>query len=223
MNKPSRNPAAFTLIELLVVISIIAILASIAMPVYGMAMRTARMTAAMANGKSIVMSLRLYSEDNGGVFPVDKNIYDDPIISSNDAFRSLIPTYCDNETIFTVPNSKAGPKADGRVGSPSEILARNENHWAYISGLSSTSNSTWPLVVDHTDGSGQYSTDETALGGVWRGTHALVIRTDASASKVPLIGTGNKRYLPRFDDRSKNALQVSDYMGDNAKLLEPSI
>ena len=77
-------------------------------------------------------------------------------------------------------------------------------------------------MVDHTDGSGQYSTDETALGGVWRGTHALVIRTDASASKVVLMGTGNKRYLPRFDDKSKNALQVGDYMGDNAKLLEPA-
>ena len=222
MKKSPRNPAAFTLIELLVVISIIAILASIAMPVYGMAMRTARMTAAMANGKSIAMSLRLYSEDNGGVFPVDKNIYDEPILSSNDAFRSVLPTYCDNETIFTVPNSKAGPKADGKIESPPQILARGENHWAYISGLSSTSNSTWPLVVDHTDGSGQYSTDETALGGVWRGTHALVIRTDASAGKVPLLGAGNKRYLPRFDDKSKNALQVSDYMGGNAKLLEPA-
>ena len=222
MNKPTRKPAAFTLIELLVVISIIAILASIAMPVYGMAMRTARMAAAMTNGRSIVMSLRMYAEDNGGVFPVDKNIYDDPILSSNDAFRSVLPTYCDNETIFTVPNSKAGPKADGKIESPSQILARGENHWAYISGLSGSSNSTWPLVVDHTDGSGQYSTDETALGGVWRGTHALVIRTDASASKVVLIGTGNKRYLPRFDDKSKNALQVGDYMGDNAKLLEPA-
>ena len=162
MKKSPRNPAAFTLIELLVVISIIAILASIAMPVYGIAMRTARMGAATANGRSIVMSLRLYSEDNGGVFPVDKNIYDDPILSSNDAFRSVLPTYCDNETIFTVPNSKAGPKADGKIDSPAQILARGENHWAYISGLSNTSNSTWPLVVDHTDGSGQYSTDETA-------------------------------------------------------------
>ena len=222
MKKLPRHPAAFTLIELLVVISIIAVLASIAMPVYGLAMRTARMAAAMANGRSIVLSLRLYAEDSGGVFPAGKNTYDEPIVSSNDALRSLLPTYCDNETIFSVPNSKAGPKADGRIESPAQVLAPSENHWAYVSGLSSTSNSTWPLVVDHTDGSGQYVTDETALGGVWRGTHALVIRTDASATKVRLLGSGTKRYLPRSDDPSRNALQVSDYMGENAKLLEPA-
>jgi prepilin-type N-terminal cleavage/methylation domain-containing protein len=213
---------AFTLIELLVVISIIAILASVAMPVYSSATRTARMNAAMNHGRSIALSLRLFAEDNGGVFPAGQNAWSEPIVTANDAFRSLLPTYCDNEVIFAVPNSKTGPKADGRIDSPAQILARGENHWAYVAGLSTTSNSTWPLVVDHTDGSGQYSTDETALGGLWRGTHALVIRTDGSAGKVPLLGAGPKRYLPRLEDKSQNALQVADYMGKGARLLEPA-
>jgi prepilin-type N-terminal cleavage/methylation domain-containing protein len=222
MTKLPHRPAAFTLIELLVVISIIAILAGVAMPVYTTAMRTARMNAATANGRSIVLALRLYAEDNGGVFPAGKNTCDEPIVSANDAFRSLLPTYCDNEAIFAVPNSKAGPKVDGKIEAPSQILARGENHWAYVAGLSTTSNSTWPLVIDHTDGSGQYATDETALGGVWRGTHAIVIRTDGSAGKVALLGAGAKRYLPRTEDKSLNALQVADYMGEGTKLLEPA-
>jgi prepilin-type N-terminal cleavage/methylation domain-containing protein len=223
MKKHSHSTAAFTLIELLVVISIIAILAGVAMPAFTGAMKTARMNAATANGRSIVLALRLYAEDHGGVFPVEKNGYDEPIVTANDAFRSLIPIYCDNEAIFAVPNSKAGPKTDGKIESPTQILARGENHWAFISGLSTTSNSTWPLVVDHTDGSGQYATDETALGGVWRGTHAIVIRTDGSAGKVALVGTGAKRYLPRTEDRARNALQVGEYMGEGARLLEPAL
>jgi prepilin-type N-terminal cleavage/methylation domain-containing protein len=222
MKNHPHPSAAFTLIELLVVITIIAILAGVAMPVYTTAMRTARMNAATANGRSIVLALRLHAEDHGGVFPAGKNSYDEPIVTANDAFRSLIPTYCDNEAIFAVPHSKAGPKADGKVESAAQILARGENHWAYVAGLSTTSNSTWPLVVDHTDGSGQYSTDETAMGGVWRGTHAIVIRTDGSAGKVALLGAGAKRYLPRIEDKAQNALQVSDYMGEGVRLLEPA-
>ena len=214
--------SAFTLIELLVVISIIALLAAIATPVYGVAMRNARMTAALANARSIGLSLRLFSEENGGVFPAGKNAYGEQIVTANDAFRSLLPTYCDNETIFALPNSKAGPRADGRIATPADILAPGENHWAYIAGLSTTSNSTWPLVVDHTDGSGHYTTNETSRGGTWKGTQALVIRCDISASKVPMLGSGSKRYLPRFDDPSRNALQVADYMGEGAHLLEPA-
>jgi prepilin-type N-terminal cleavage/methylation domain-containing protein len=223
MKNSTRPAAAFTLIELLVVISIIAILASIAVPVYNTAMKTARMGAVLAQARQVGFALRFAAEDNNGVFPADKNIYDEPILTSNDAFRTLLPAYCDNEKIFSAPSSKAGGKTDGKIDSPSQILERGENHWAYISGLTNTSNSTWPLIVDHTDGSGQYSTDETAIGGTWGGSHALVVHTDISASKIRLLGTGAKRYLPRPNDKSKNALQVSDYMGADAKLLEPAI
>ena len=222
MKKLPHSPAAFTLIELLVVISIIAILAGIAMPVYNNAVRNAKMQGALVNARSIGLALRMFADDNGGVFPIDKNAYGDAIATSNDAFRSLIPTYCDNEQIFAVAGSKAGPRADGRIGAPAEILAHGENHWAMVAGLGTTSNSTWPLIVDHTNGSGRYVTDETALGGTWRGTHALVVRTDGSAVKVRLLGAGNTRYLPRQDDQGRSALDVSDYMGANARLLEPA-
>ena len=101
-------------------------------------------------------------------------------------------------------------------------LERGENHWAYISGLSSSSNSMWPLIVDHTDGSGFYTDKETEFGGTWKGAKTIVVRADISAAAIKLIGTGSKRFMPRFDDRSKNALDLKDYMGDGAKLLEPA-
>ncbi|MEO7319706.1 MAG: prepilin-type N-terminal cleavage/methylation domain-containing protein [Chthoniobacteraceae bacterium] len=220
--KKTNLRAAFTLIELLVVISIIAILASIAIPVYGVATMNARIIKSVADARSIGMALRMYSNDNDGAYPNDKNDYDEKITTSNDAFRSLFPTYLQNETVFTVGTSKAGPKADNKVTSAGDILDRGENHWAYVSGLNSTSNSMWPLIVDHTDGSGFYTDKETELGGTWKGTKAIVVNTDNSASAVKVLGAGSKRYLPRFDDRSKNALVLNDYMGDGAKLLEPA-
>ena len=220
--KKTNLRAAFTLIELLVVISIIAILASIAAPIYGVAMLNGRIIKSVADARSVGLALRLYSNDNNGAYPSGKNDYGEEINTSNDAFRSLFPTYLQNETIFTAPNSKAGPKADNKIGSQSEILDRGENHWAYVSGLNSSSNSMWPLIVDHTDGSGYYTDKETELGGTWKGTKAIVVNTDNSAAAVRLLGTGSKRYLPRYDDKSKNALLLNDYMGDGAKLLEPA-
>ena len=220
--KKTNLRAAFTLIELLVVISIIAILAGIAVPAFTGAMINARITKSISDARQIGLALRLYSGDSDGAFPEGKNDYNEEIATSNDAFRSLIPTYLQTESLFTVATSKAGPKADNRIGSAHEILERGENHWAYIAGLSSTSNSMWPLIVDHTDGSGFYTEKETEFGGTWKGVKAVVIRADISAGAVKLIGTGSKRFIPRFDDRTKNTLDLKDYMGDGAKLLEPA-
>ena len=102
-----------------------------------------------------------------------------------------------------MPTSKAGPEADNRITQPSDILSRGENHWAYVMGLNSSSNSTWPLIVDHTDGSGFYTDKETELGGTWKGTKGIIIHTDTSAEAVRLLGTGAKRYLPRLMTRRR--------------------
>ncbi len=220
--KKTNLRAAFTLIELLVVISIIAILAGIAAPALTGAIVNGRITKAVADGRSVGLAMRLFSNDNDGAYPKGKNDYNEEINTSNDAFRSLIPAYLQTESIFTVSSSKAGPKADDKIATASDILERGENHWAYISGLSSSSNSMWPLIVDHTDGSGFYTDKETEFGGTWKGAKAIVVRADISAAAIKLIGTGSKRFMPRFDDRSKNALDLKDYMGDGAKLLEPA-
>lgn len=222
MNATSLR-AAFTLLELLIVISIIAILAGTAMPVYAIVMRNARMNAAMQSARQIGLAMRIYANDHDGAYPQKQNTYDQEIVTSNDAFRSLIPTYLDNEKVFTVTGSKAGGTADNKMDEAARMLEAGENHWAYICGLSSGSNSNWPLIVDHTDGGGTFSPRENTRGGTWLGTKSVVVFTDGSARLVPLLGGGEKRYLPRFDDKSKNALLVEEYMGDDVKLLEPAL
>ncbi|HEX8310020.1 MAG TPA: prepilin-type N-terminal cleavage/methylation domain-containing protein [Chthoniobacteraceae bacterium] len=220
MKTPQVTRDGFTLIELLVVISIIAILAGIALPVYSNVTLMAKITDATSKARQIGMALRIGAEDNHGIYPAPGG--SEPMLTSNDAFRSLIPSYLTTEQLFSVPGSPIGGKADNQTSPEPRILERGENHWAYIAGLNTSSNSAWPLIVDHTDGSGYYGSLETNVGGTWKGTKAIVIHPDCSAEALRLKGSGDKRFLPRFDDPSKNALELSDYMGETVKLLEPA-
>jgi len=213
---------AFTLIELLTVMCIIAILAGAALPVYTKVMLNGKQTAALSNARQIAMSLRLYANDNDGVYPNTTNSYSQQISTSNDAFRSLFPTYMDNEKVFTIASAKVGASADNNISDASHILQPGENYWSFIEGLSTTSNSNWPLIVDSDDGSGYYNTQQTEVGGTWGGTKCVCMNTDGSGRLIALLGSGNQRYLPRFDDSTQNALSVQAYMGTGATLLEPA-
>src|ERR1700733_8711 len=102
---------AFTLIELLVVISIIAILAGIALPAFTSVQVRGRQTQGLSNVKQICLACKLFAMDNSGNFPTNQL---DPTtlqpsstlgpittaMGSNAAFAQLFPDYLTNETIF---------------------------------------------------------------------------------------------------------------------------
>ena len=213
--KTKKFPA-FTLIELLVVIGIIATLTAVAMPALTSSMMTGKIARATSDARQVGMTLRLFAQDNGGAFPAGQDMN-----TANDAFRALFPDYTQVEAVFAESPSPVGELADNKIEPKSRILERGENHWAYVAGLNDTSNPLWPLVVDHTDGSGYYTNVEGAKGGTWRGMKAIVVRCDSSALALKLSGKGSKRFMPRHDDSQKNALTVGEYMGKDARLLEP--
>ena len=75
MRKQGRTKAGFTLIELLVVISIIMLLAALALPVLGRATRMARTTECISNLKQIAVCINQYCHDHDGMLPVTAAYY----------------------------------------------------------------------------------------------------------------------------------------------------
>ena len=190
MIKKKSFTAAFTLIELLVVITIIGILAGIALPVFGQVQERGQQTKSLASAKQIGLALKLYATDNDGQFPINTG---DPTggatpssreaPTSNEAFMNLFPTYCSSEKLFYTPKSgwcnKTAP--DERFSQPTTCLAGGENEYGYIINLTDTSNAALPLLYDGlTSGGTQYTTDRTLPGGVWGGKKAIVIHVDDS-------------------------------------------
>jgi prepilin-type N-terminal cleavage/methylation domain-containing protein len=189
--------SAFTLIELLVVISIIAILAGIALPVFKGALVRAAQAKALGNAKQIALALKMYSMDHSGVYPSYTLQGGDPsttpVSDSNTAFAQLFPAYIPTEQTFWLSKSKFcttnvpdevtdNPPSD----TPTQTLKSGENEWAYVLGLTDTSNPSVPLLAngfaDKT--AHKYSRDASQKGGVWEGQASIIIRADNSGAIV---------------------------------------
>ena len=204
--KSLKTSKGFTLIELLVVIGIIALLASIAVPAFvGVQVRAAQ-TKGLSNAKQIGLCCKQFAIDNNGSYPsVSYTTGSGTAQSSNDAFDNLIPTYLQTISIFYQAKSAWTPTQlqdpdMTKISSSNPALPTGANHWAYVTGLYDTSNSSFPLIADgFTDGgdtSHTYTTNETAKGGVWKGQQAIVVFCDDSVKVMKCTVNGTTSTVP---------------------------
>jgi prepilin-type N-terminal cleavage/methylation domain-containing protein len=221
---------AFTLIELLVVISIIAILASIAVPVFGKAQESAARTKSLSNGKQIGLACRLFAQDHNGDYPRYTNPEEktgEPN-DSNSIFATLFPDYISDEKLFEIAKSVYSKKNDGKMGG-GQTLGDKENAWAYLTEMTDTSNGRWPFILTAPARGGKdYSNDESLEGGLWRGEYAIVVHCDVSAAaeKLKKNASGTTSFIKRDDDPSKNALDYDaavnpPWLRSDTKVLYP--
>jgi prepilin-type N-terminal cleavage/methylation domain-containing protein len=221
---------AFTLIELLVVISIIAILAGIALPVFGEVQVRGAQTKALSNAKQVGLACKLFAQDYDGNFP----LWTTPATktgtpnTSNDALQVLVPDYIPDKGVFAIPKS-AYCKNVGKGGSATATtLDAGQNEWAYVIGLSDTSNARFPLLADgFASGGTSYVADETLPGGVWKGKKAVVIRVDISGAVETCYKKGNEFTVKRDDNPQQNAFEKDPganppwLNGADVKVLNP--
>ena len=118
---------AFTLIELLVAISIIAILAGIALPVFSQVQIKGAQTKALSNAKQIALACKVYATDNNGLFPAASGTTVGGSSTSNGNLAMLFPQYLTNETIFWQAKAQecsVAQPTNGDTGASSTALAR---------------------------------------------------------------------------------------------------
>ena len=234
LRKDSRTQG-FTLIELLVVISIIAILAGFALPVFASAQKKGRITDSLSNCKQINLALRLYSTDNDGIFPnttvaagATPGTALAPGDKSNKAFENLMPKYTTSKKIFSNKASAycKGAPTSTAVADANRILAK-ENDWLYMLGLSDTSDARWPLIATATKSADEltYGKLATEKGGVWGGTDAVIGFCDGSARPVSgkeMDTTDEKKTFVKSPiDQANIFTGTADWLGVDTKPLLP--
>jgi prepilin-type N-terminal cleavage/methylation domain-containing protein len=202
----TKNNSAFTLIELLVVISIIAVLASIALPVFTSVQERGFQTKDLSNANQLALACKLYAGDHDGLFPDKEGNVDPPTTAltgtstSNLAFANLIPNYLPSEKLFYLAKSTWSPNIpDEKMTAAADRCEASTNNYAYEMGLTEVSNPSFPLVADAPNTGGNaavYSTTPTAKGGVWKGKRAIVVRCDMSGTvEKGTISGGNSTIL----------------------------
>lgn len=195
--KTKRNHA-FTLIELLVVITIIAILAGLAVPAYNYVQMLANQTRGVNNAKQVIMSMKLFSKEHNTQYPdtVPNPLTGALAQNANDAFRLMIQEkIVTDERIFGCP---AGFNPDSNLGqSPGYDLALlpGENHWAMTGGLTDTVAGNMPLVFENPANLNwppQWNADlagKVAAGRTWTGGKIIIGRNDGSVAVETLSDT----------------------------------
>ncbi len=233
---PKALRSGFTLVELLVVISIIAVLAGVAMPAMTGVIERGQQTKVISDARQIYLALKMYAGDNDGLFIANSTAYN----TSNEAFRELLKEgkYLTTEKIFNVAKSKW---CQGTTNKPLEnttnitdlnqLMKEGVNHFGFVAGLSDASTPSYPLIVDgptseSTTTEFSYSTNEGLKGGLWKGKTTIVVYVDGSAKAEKTYSSGNnivKTLRPKSSssEQDKNLIQVDADWLVGAKLLPP--
>jgi len=198
------KPSAFTLIELLVVIAIIAVLASIAYPVFTGVQERARVTQDLNNLRQIGLATQMFLNDNDNAF----------FLPSANWMQSLHPKYLAAWKIFQSPFDKR---------TPSEVDASAPVSYGFNQNAHGT-NPPDVLLSDKIRNSGAFilfAPNKTAnAGNPFAGTAGT---TGVTVSKDNLgTHSSGKRINACFGDLHVENMNWSIFRNDTVSTSDPS-
>ncbi len=238
--RTAKRTQGFTLIELLVVISIIAILAGLGMKAFPAAMKKGRLTDSTNNAKQILLTMKMFAQDNEGAFPATAPSTDGGKTAgealttgkySNLAFDNLISSgkYPIGKTFFVNKNSKycKSAKVDGNLAD-SKTVGKGQCDWLYVVGFGDSTNGNWPLIATATKSAADltWTSDKNALGGVWEGTDAIIGFCDGSVKQAGEKdmdqSTKTATLMKSPIDPAKNIFTgTAEWLGESVIILAP--
>jgi hypothetical protein len=173
--------------------------------------RSAPITSATLQAGGIHKACMLYAQDHEGRFPTGEG-------GAVTAFRKLFPEILQEERPFYITGSawhdeapKGRPDEDiGVKPDFAQCLERGENHWAYVTGLTETSDPKLPLIADgFVEGQpGVYTDQRKQKGGVWMGRRAVVVYVSGAAKAEPLSATTGFRVQKTRTEADGTSRQV---------------
>lgn len=187
---------------------------------YGKLLRGVKTRSQVGIGYQLHQMLTIYAAHHDGVFPVSST-------TSNDAFRELFRAgLIDDERLFYMEGCAwcGGKKPDGVIGTIengfAEAVGKNENHWAYTSGLNlKTSPANTPLVMSgFTETPGIWCGNTSKKGGVWAGEYATIVRV-SGRMKVWRLDS-NYRAVETINGKQRDTMDLVKLVPE-AKLLNP--
>ncbi|MDR0534402.1 MAG: prepilin-type N-terminal cleavage/methylation domain-containing protein [Verrucomicrobiales bacterium] len=188
------NKRGFTLVELLVVITIIGILAGLAIPGITGVLDKAKQMADVANSKQVGLILFTVANDENGIYPIGAMNSDLTARvqagTSVVLFNALISE--GSLTDAKVLATNGCQKYLGQMGTSVNLLAANVG-WDYVSGLNTSSSPRLPLLVSF----GAYSaltefssaaTLNATGSSAWKDKGVVVFTVGQSAEFVKATG-----------------------------------
>ena len=204
--KTQFNQKGFTLIELLVVITIIAILASVSVPVFSSIQQKAKVNKSMQQASGIYKGIyALYGEQ--GFLPEGDNA---------NTILAEVAIEMDSEKPFYVAGcawhgtgatKNGGDNFHERSTPAGEALEAGANHYAV--NKRSRFEPRYPMLDSGFSTTvGQYAQERADLGGIWEGKTAVVIYGTGDAEIVKLDMSGKA-----LKDMGGRSIDIFDYQG----------